>query len=117
MLNDLQNSGKGGPSKYFYPDLLMTTVSAPVPRQGVCKEVLDDRVDLRVEASEGRLYLVRSSRGGTPVRGLSGLNRVTLHQLLEMTLDGMAAKLDLAVEFSEMEHRVPYSSVFCKTCI
>ena len=115
-MNDLQNStGRGQASKYFYPDLLMTTVSVPVPRQGVCKEVLDDRVDLRVEASEGRLYVVRSE--GTPVRGLSGLNRVTLHQLLEMTLDGMAAKLDLAVEFSEMEHRVPYSSIFCKTCM
>ena len=98
--------GASTPNKYFYPDLLMTTVSAPVPTQGVCRDVLEDRVDLRVEASEGRLYVVRC-RGEAPVRGLSGLNRVSLHQLLEMTLEGMAAKLDMAVELSEMEHRAP----------
>ena len=54
--------GATGPGKFFYPDLLMTTVSVALPDHGVCKVVLDEKVDIRVEAQEGRLFVKKRFR-------------------------------------------------------
>ena len=66
-------------------DLLMTTMSVGLTGglDPACKEVLHDRVDLRVEASDGRLFIRNQYTGiKSLARGwVSPCSRISLHQV------------------------------------
>ena len=66
-------------------DLLMTTMSVGLTggMDPACKEVLHDRVDLRVEASDGRLFIRNQYTGiKSLARGwVSPCSRISLHQV------------------------------------